>query len=73
MLDSVIPLTVASQALCQWDSPGKNTGVGCHVLLQWDLPDMEEPTSLMSPALISGYFTINVTWEDQGQAHVVKL
>ena len=21
--------------LCPWDSPGKNTGVGCHVLLQW--------------------------------------
>ena len=20
--------------LCPWDSPGKNTGVGCHVLLQ---------------------------------------
>ena len=22
-----------------WDSPGKNTGVGCHFLLQGDLPD----------------------------------
>ena len=21
--------------LCPWDSPGKNTGVGCHSLLQW--------------------------------------
>ena len=20
---------------CSWDSPGKNTGVGCHFLLQW--------------------------------------
>jgi len=20
--------------LCPWDSPGKNTGVGCHALLQ---------------------------------------
>jgi len=27
-------LTVARQApLCPWDSPGKNTGVGCHALL----------------------------------------
>ena len=26
--------TVAHQALCSWDSPGKNTGAGCHVLLQ---------------------------------------
>ena len=28
--------TVAHQALCQWDSPGKNTGVGCHVLYSFD-------------------------------------
>ena len=26
--------TVAYQACCRWDSPGKNTGVGCHVFLQ---------------------------------------
>ena len=26
--------TVASRLLCPWDSPGKNTGVGCRVLLQ---------------------------------------
>ena len=24
----------SSQLLCPWDFPGKNTGVGCHVLLQ---------------------------------------
>ena len=30
----VIPWTVAHRLLCQWDSPGKNTGVGCHALLQ---------------------------------------
>ena len=23
-----------SRLLCSWDSPGKNTGVGCHSLLQ---------------------------------------
>ena len=28
------PQTAAHQALCPWDSPGKNTGVGCHFLLQ---------------------------------------
>ena len=28
------PWTVATRLLCPWDSPGKNTGVGCHVLLQ---------------------------------------
>ena len=26
--------TVARQALCPWDSPGKNTGVDCHALFQ---------------------------------------
>ena len=24
--------------LCPWDSPGKNTGMGCHALLQWIFP-----------------------------------
>ena len=28
------PETTAHQAPCPWDSPGKNTGVGCHFLLQ---------------------------------------
>ena len=31
--------TAACQApLCPWDSPGKNAGVGCHVLLQGIFP-----------------------------------
>ena len=30
----VTPWTVAHRLLCPWDSPGKNTGVGCHALLQ---------------------------------------
>ena len=32
------PWTVAYQALGPWDFPGKNTGVGCHVLLQGIFP-----------------------------------
>ena len=28
------PWTPANQAPCPWDFPGKNTGVGCHFLLQ---------------------------------------
>ena len=32
---SVVPDSVRpSRLLCPWDSPGKNTGVGCHFLLQ---------------------------------------
>ena len=27
-----------ARILCPWDSPGKNTGVGCHVLLQGIFP-----------------------------------
>ena len=45
------PLTVAHP----WDFPGKNTGVGCHTLLQGGLPDPEfEPTSL---GLVGRFFT----------------
>ena len=32
--DSAIPQTVAHQAPRPWNSPGKNTGVGSHSLLQ---------------------------------------
>ena len=28
------PWTAATRLPCPWDSPGKNTGVGCHFLLQ---------------------------------------
>ena len=35
MSDSVQPhRQQPSSLLCPWDSPGKNTGVGCHFLLQ---------------------------------------
>ena len=56
---SVIPGTVARQTtLCPWDFSGKNTGVGCHSLLQRDLSDPGiEPASLVSPALAGGFFT----------------
>ena len=31
--DSVRPHRQQPRLLCPWDSPGKNTGVGCHFLL----------------------------------------
>ena len=41
-----------------YDSPGKNTRVGCHARLQGNLPNPGiEPTSLMSPILEHGIFT----------------
>ena len=37
--------------LCPWDSPGKNTGVGCHALFQGNLPD---PDIELASLTISG-------------------
>ena len=35
MSDSLQPYGLQlARLLCSWDSPGKNTGVGCHALLQ---------------------------------------
>ena len=46
----VTPWTVACQAPCPWDFPGKNTGVGWHDLLQGNPPypgiELESPVSL---------------------------
>ena len=42
--------------LCPWDSPGKNTGVGCHFLFQGIFLTQG---SNLSPALAGGLFTIN--------------
>ena len=43
----VIPWTVPARLLCPWDSPGKNTGVGCHFLLQGIFPTQESNPSLL--------------------------
>ena len=49
--------TIPASFLCPWDSPGKNTGVGCHALLQGIFPTQGlSPHSLLSPALASGFF-----------------
>ena len=51
-----------ARLLYPWDSLGKNTGVGCHFLLQGNLPDLGiKPTSLTSPALVGGFFTTRTT------------
>ena len=41
-----------TRLLCPWDSPGKNTGVGCHALLQGIFPTQ----GFMSPALPGGFY-----------------
>ena len=41
------PWTVACQFLCPWDSPGKNTRVGCRALLQGIFPTQGLNLSLL--------------------------
>ena len=36
-----------SRLLCSWDFPGKNTGVGCHFLLQGIFPTQEANSGLL--------------------------
>ena len=46
------------RVLCPWDFPGKNTGVGSHILLQGNLPDPgTEPAFPVSPASAGGFCT----------------
>ena len=50
--------TLSPPGYSPWDSPGKNTGVGFHFLLQGIFPTRGlNPTSLVSPALAGGFFT----------------
>ena len=50
--------------LCPWNSPGKNIGVVCHVLLQGIfLTQGLNPHHFMFPALAGRFFTTSATWE----------
>ena len=40
-----------TRLLCPWDSPGKNTGVGCHFLLQWMKVKSESEVAQSCPTL----------------------
>ena len=41
------PWTVSRQAPCPWDSPGENTGMGCHALFQGIFPTQEQNLHLL--------------------------
>ena len=45
----VTPWTAADQAPCPWDSPGKNTGVSCHCLLQCMKAESESEVAQSCP------------------------
>ena len=40
-----------TRLLCPWDSPGKNTGVGCHFLLQCRKVKSESEVAQLCPTL----------------------
>ena len=48
MPDSMTPRTVARQVPLSMDFPGKNTGVGCHSLLQGIFPTQESNPGLLN-------------------------
>ena len=41
-----------TRLLCPWDSPGKNTGVGCHFLLQCRKVKSETEVAQLCPTLL---------------------
>ena len=47
--------TVAARLLCPWDFPSKNTGVGCHFLLQ-GLPDPGIISTSPAASALAGRF-----------------
>ena len=56
-----------------WDSLGKNTGVGCHALLQGIFLTQGSNLHLfMSPALTGGFFTTSTTWEAHSTPHCIS-
>ena len=65
----VAPSTVASQAPLAGENSllGKNTGAGCHFLLQQVFPTQGSNPHLVSPALAGRFFTSSATWE----AHIL--
>ena len=61
MSDSLRPRGLQpARLLCPWDSPGKNTGVGCHAPGELPNPGIE-PAPLTSPALAGRFFTTSIT------------
>ena len=50
-----------ARLLYLWDSPGKNTGVGGHALLQGIFPTQGSNSRLMFPALAGQFFTTSAT------------
>ena len=59
-----IPWTVAARLLCPGNSPDKNTGVGCHSLLQGIFPTQESNLSLLHCRQILYHLSYCYTWAE---------
>ena len=65
---SVLPDSV--RLLCPWDSPGKNTGVGHHALLQGVFPT-QGPNPCLA-CFVGRSFTTSVSWKILNRALGVR-
>ena len=62
----------SARLLCPWNSPSKNTRVGCHALLQGIFPTQRwKPASPQSPTLAGGFLPTSTTWEALMSLYVV--
>ena len=59
LLDSAPLWTVATRLLCPWDSPGKITAVGCHVLLLGIFPT-QSASNILFLGLHGGYLEVSL-------------
>ena len=56
----------------QWDSPGKNSRVGCHALFEGIFPTQGSNPHVFTPPALSGrFFTTSTAWE--AWAHCVGM
>ena len=62
--------------LCPWDSLGKNTGVGCHALLQGILPTQGQhpinPSTFQAQLRPEGLEKWTISWCKEMQRHAAK-
>ena len=52
--------------LCPWDVPGKNTGVGCHFLLQ-DLTVLYQTLKDELPRSVDAQYTTGEEWKNNSR------
>ena len=66
----VTPWTVVARLLCPWDSPGKNTGVGSHFLLQGSSQPRDQ-TWVSCISCIAG--SLSLSHQGSHHSHLLSL